>query len=342
VSIALSFDGNRVAIGDVLMGNGSGRVRVYDWAGCHWVQVGPDMVGSRRFGQGVALSSDGHRVAIGEPSSKENDYGHVRLYDWAGSQWSQVGCDLVGEVAGDWFGSDIALSSDGSRVALAASFTNTGYRPSHVQIFDWVGRQWTQAGSNLYVEGQATCITLSSDGNRVAIGSPYSMKTNPTPSAGLVRIYDWKGNQWTQAGSSLVGQADGDWFGKSVALSSDGSRIAVGAPCNIDHAGHVRIYDWTTQNRWTQVGRDLVGRTTDQYFGWNIALSSDGNRVVIGAPKLFDLAQADHVEIHDWTGSHWSKAGSGDLVRQADGGLVGKVPNRTSYVRLYDLEESRL
>ena len=194
----------------------------------------------------------------------------------------------------------------------------------------------------------------------MAIGSPYSMKTNPTPSAGLVRIYDWKGNQWTQAGSSLVGQADGDWFGKSVALSSDGSRIAVGAPCNIDHAGHVRIYDWTTQNRWTQVGRDLVGRTTDQYFGWNIALSSDGNRVVIGAPKLFDLAQADHVEIHDWTGSHWSKAGSGDLVRQADGGLVGKgvalssdgnrvaisVPcpsgRRTSYVRLYDLEESRL
>ena len=88
--------------------------------------MGPDLVGSQRFGHGVALSSDGNRVALGKSSPEIKDYGHVRIYDWAGSQWSQVGSDLVGEVAGDWFGSrDDTV---------------------HVQIFWWSGTQWTQLG----------------------------------------------------------------------------------------------------------------------------------------------------------------------------------------------------
>ena len=350
-SIALSSNGNRVAIGgEVLIGTGTGRVRVFDWKGSQWAQVGPDFVGSRRLGQGVALSSDGNRVAIGTPSPENKDYhSHVRIYDWEESQWTQVGSDLVGVVAGDWFGSDIAMSSDGNRVAIVSYLTNTRDGTSHVQIFDWGDGQWTQVGSNLNVDVSGISIALSSDGNRVAIGSRYS-ENNST------RIYDWTGKQWTQVGSNLVGQAAGDWFGQSVALSSDGNRIAVGAPWHNDRTGYVRIFDWVG-NQWTQVGPDVVGRTTDDFFGWCIALTSDGNRVVIGAPNLRKSGHAGHVEMYDWTGHRWRKQGC-DFVGQAGQGGFGKTVvisscgHRaaivaycnsgigTSYVRVYDLGES--
>ena len=81
VGIALSAIGNRVAIVGNLPGTSSSHVRLLDWKGSEWVQVGPDLIGSRRFGHGVALSSDGNRVAIGKSSPENKDYGHVRIYD---------------------------------------------------------------------------------------------------------------------------------------------------------------------------------------------------------------------------------------------------------------------
>jgi len=148
------------------------------------------------FGESVALSSDGSRVAIGAPSNGGNGVeadqaGHVRIYDWRGSQWTQVGSDLDGEATGDWFGWSVALSSDGNRVAIG------GY---------------------------------GSDSN-----------------TGHVRVFDWTGGEWMQVGSNLNGNGADDWFGRSVALSSDGTRVAIGAPTdgNSRNAGYVRAYDIT-------------------------------------------------------------------------------------------------
>ena len=359
MSISLSSHGNRVAIGRKLPGTLTVHVRIYDWTESQWVQLGPDFVVSRySCDQGVVLSSDGNRVAFGTPSPEINDCVHVRIYDWAGGHWTQVGSDLVGEIAEDSV-SDIAMSSDGNRVAFGASAPNKRGGASRVQVFDWVCRQWTQVGSNLYVERQATCLTLSSDGNRVALGCPFSTKTSSTPSAGFVRIYELTDEQWTQVGANLVGETVGDWFGARVALSSDGNRVAIGAPRNNGRrAGNVRIFDWTG-NQWTKVGPDLVGMTTHRCFGWSVTLSSDGSRVAIGTPNFDELSQqAGHVGIYDWTGSQWRKTGS-ELVGQA-GNLFGEYiamsscGNRlaiyeevlsghaTSYVRLYDLEESCL
>jgi len=54
-------------------------------------------------------------------------------------------------------------------------------------------------------------------------------------------------------------KAAGDASGKSVALSSDGTRLAVGATGNDDigtNAGHVRVFD-LVGSTWTQVGGDI-------------------------------------------------------------------------------------
>ena len=45
---------------------------------------------------------------------------------------------------------------------------------------------------------------------------------------------------WTQVGDDIDGEAANDRSGYSVSMSSDGTRVAIGAPSN--DAGHVRVY----------------------------------------------------------------------------------------------------
>ena len=78
----------------------------------------------------------------------------------------------------------------------------------------------------------------------------------------------------TQVGSDLDGEAAGDGFGSSVALSSDGTRVAIGAIYsdgdgngNGDKAGQVRVYNWTG-SQWTQVGSDLNGVAAGDFVRW--------------------------------------------------------------------------
>ncbi len=100
-------------------------------------QVGSDIdgeAGGDRSGTSVSLSSDGSRVAVGAPQG--GAAGHVRVYDWDGSAWVQVGSDIDGEAGGDRSGTSVSLSSDGSRVAIGASQNDgTGSAAGHVRVY---------------------------------------------------------------------------------------------------------------------------------------------------------------------------------------------------------------
>ena len=85
--------------------------------------------------------------------------------------------------------------------------------------------------------------SMSSDGKRVAIGAYRNDGTDTD--AGHVRVYAESGGTWTQVGSDIDGEAAGDWSGYSVSISSDGTRVAIGAHKNDGtgtDAGHVRVY----------------------------------------------------------------------------------------------------
>jgi hypothetical protein len=109
------------------------------------VQVGQDIDGEAaddESGFSVSLSSDGRRVAIGATGNDGNgDFsGHVRLYDWNGSSWVQVGLDIDGEAADDESGRSVSLSSDGRRVAIGAPFNaGNGNNSGQVRIYNTVG-----------------------------------------------------------------------------------------------------------------------------------------------------------------------------------------------------------
>ena len=143
-SASLSSDGTIVAIGAIQnAGNGSnaGHVRVYQYAGSTWSQLGSDIDGeaaSDNSGYSVSLSSDGTIVAIGAIHNDGNgsNSGHVRVYQYASSTWSQLGSDIDGEAAGDKSGYSVSLSSDGTIVSIGTPYNGgNGSNSGHVRVY---------------------------------------------------------------------------------------------------------------------------------------------------------------------------------------------------------------
>ena len=83
----------------------------------------------------------------------------------------------------------------------------------------------TQIGDD--IDGQAAGdqsgynVSLSNDGNRIAIGAPQVDGTESK--TGYVRVYDWVDGSWSQVGADISGEAAGDQSGYWVSLSSEGN-----------------------------------------------------------------------------------------------------------------------
>ena len=93
---------------------------------------------------------------------------------------------------------------------------------------------------------------------------------------------------WIQLGGDIDGEAAFDNSGRSVALSSDGLIMAVGAPYNDgggSSSGHVRVFRRNSVKApWIQLGGDIDGEAAGDQSGYSLALSSDGLTLAIGAP----------------------------------------------------------
>ena len=296
-TVSLSNDGKSIAIGTPFSDhntNNSGHVRIYSWNGSAWNQVGADIDGEAemdRSGQAVSLSSDGQTVAIGAPYSDDNanDSGHVRIYSWNGSAWNQVGADIDGEAEMDRSGQAVSLSSDGQTVAIGARWNDgNGLNSGHVRIYSWNGTAWNQVGTDIYGEHQThsgQAVSLSADGQTVAIGA--RLNDGNGLNSGHVRIYSWNGSAWNQVGTDIDGEASEDESGSSISLSADGQTVAIGARLNDGNglnSGHVRIYSWNG-SAWNKVGTDIDGEASEDESGSSIALSANGQTIVIGASQ---------------------------------------------------------
>jgi hypothetical protein len=294
-SVAISSDGTRVvigAIGNDEGGSDSGHVRVFGWDGVAWTQVGGDINGDDpggHFGHSVSISADGNRIAAGSPYSHSvvGEVGQVRIFDWDGSAWVQVGNTIDGEAHGDRNGFSISMTPDGDKLVIGADHNaGGGFSRGHARFFELNNNAWIQVGSD--IDGEAdqdysgNSVSLSVNGNRIAVAAESNDGNGLN--AGHVRIYELTGDSWLQLGSDLDGEFQGDKFGSSVSLTGDGKRIAIGAIWNGITAGHVRIFDWVN-NEWTQIGPDIDGENDGDKSGSAVSFSADGSRVAIAAEE---------------------------------------------------------
>lgn len=310
-------------------------------------QIGNDIDGAAPvdvFGKSVSLSIDGTIVAIGGDLNDESnvDAGHVRIYENVNGSWTQIGDAIDGEDVGDRSGISVSLSSNGSIVAIGAFLNDdNGNNSGHVRIYENVGGAWIQIGQDIDGEAEDNqsgfSVSLSGDGNVVAIGAPRNDGNGDL--AGHVRVYENLSGTWTQIGNDIDGDSPGDGLGWSVGLSSNGSIVAVGAPFsnrNGDDSGYGRVLE-NVNGTWVQIGEDIEGESIFNAMGKGISISPDGNIFAVGAPgasSFFGTVGVFKNENNEWVQIDENISGSGDgddfgsSISLSNGGTVVAIGGR--------------
>jgi hypothetical protein len=102
--------------------------------------VGDDIDGEKAgdyySGESVALSGNDKILAVGASGNDSNC--HVRIFELKNGEWAQLGQDIDGEFRADTSDRSVALSGDGSIVAIGAALNDdNGTSAGHVRIFEW-------------------------------------------------------------------------------------------------------------------------------------------------------------------------------------------------------------
>src|SRR5262249_48054824 len=227
-------------------------------------------------------------------------------------------------------GHGVALSGDGSTLAVGAPYESSGargingnqndtsvYNAGAVYIFVQRNNNWSQQA---YIKasnpGQSYKfgfhVSLSQDGNTLAVSAPGEagaakgingdQNDKSIPLAGAVYVFTRNGTTWTQqayikpSNTGEIGSEDlgpeGDQFGFSLALSTDGNTVAVGsigedsAASGINGnqndntapgAGAVYVFA-RSGSTWSQQAYVKASNpVTNTMFGYSVGLSGDGN-----------------------------------------------------------------
>ena len=127
--------------------------------------------------------------------------------------------------------------------------------------------------------------------------------------AGVVRIYEWSGSDWTLKGNGIYGVTENERSGGSHSLNGNGTIIAIGSANNSNNSssGSVRIYEWSGSD-WTLKGSQIDGITGSDYFGFAVSINDDGSIVAISDFKY--NSNTGFVRIYEWSGSDWTLKGN--------------------------------
>ena len=201
---------------------------MYEYNGINWIQLGQDIDGEfsgDMSGWSVSLDSTGNRLAIGSPyhdgpGGSRSQCGQVRIFQWNGSIWTQVGNSIYGTNANDNLGYHVAMNSNGETIAIGEKYSTT----SKVVVLTWYGSFWGYLGG--VINEPATAININNIGDKIVISnSKYGSINN----SGKAEIYEYSSliSSWLDISSvsnnsSLVGCCN---FGISNAINSKGDKV---------------------------------------------------------------------------------------------------------------------
>jgi hypothetical protein len=175
---------------------------------------------------------------------------------------------------------------------------------------------WSQVGSD--IDGLAKdvwsgfSVSLSGDGKTLAVVTPLADGLGGKGSEGAANIYTIKDDTWEKIPANIVGGTND--FLRSVSLSNDGTRLAVGSKTETNPSGvltgSVTIYDKTFNSAsevvWSQVGSTIYGEQSTDGFGNEVRLSGDGSTLIVGAPDNDEGGKdAGKVYIYGFSSNSW-------------------------------------
>jgi len=272
--------------------------------------------------------SNSTMINMGETNESALSAGAVYVYAWSGTAWAQQAYIKASNTeAGDGFGTSVALSSDGSTLVVGApgedsnstmiemgETDNTALGSGAVYVYTrststWTKQAYIKASNTQGADAFGTSVALSGDGNTLAVGAPDEDSNavtiggdeanNSATDSGAVYVYTRASTTWTKQAYVKAGNAGAsDSFGTTLAMSSDGNTLAVGAPDESSIAtgingnvfdnsafGAGAVYVFLRSGTWSQQAYVKASNTeaSDQ-FGTAISLSGSGNALAVGAP----------------------------------------------------------
>jgi len=226
------------------------------------------------------------------------------------SQFSPVGAAIESEVAGERFGISLAMNASGTILAAGAPTNgDNGTNSGEVRVYEYASGAWAQIGQDINgvnpEDRIGKILSINAAGDRIAIPSPGN--SDAGYNAGHVRVFQYQSNLWSQIGQTIEGTVPDGLLGASVALSADGTTLAVGAPhvnVNGPYGGLVKVFR-LEMNQWELLGTILYGTGSGDFFGKALDLSQDGNTIAIG-----DKRNEGSITIYHYDGVNWQQRGN--------------------------------
>ncbi|MDO9435069.1 integrin [Hydrogenophaga sp.] len=287
------------------------------------------------FGSSIALSGDGHLLAVGSPQEDSGgappnadlpNSGAVHIFKRTGVSWSQTALLKASNASqDDGFGSSVSLSTSGDTLAVGADFRSGGSDPGDnlpnaagaAYVFKRTNDNWSEVaylkasnpgefynfGYRVAVSADGLTLAVAAIGeasSATTINDPNGELNNDIPSAGAVYVFNLSAGVWGQQFYIKASNAGhSDLFGISLAISSDGSTMMVGARSESSKAvgingeqgdnsatlaGAVYVFTRSTDT-WSQRAY-VKSSNTDAFdrFGSAVAMSGDGRTFAAGAP----------------------------------------------------------
>lgn len=336
-AVALSPDGRYLAVGAIAEQSGArgaftdpppeddtitraGAVYVYFRDAGHWRQQAylkaSDASAHALFGGALAFSADASTLVV---TSKGNHggmtfSGAAYVFRREGATWHEEAVLTPADRAAlDSFGSSVALSADGTTLAVGAPGHNggSGSNAGAVYVFVRSGASWVptvlRASNARKSSAFGSSVALSGDGGTLAVGAPHESSAataiggdqtdQSAKQAGAVFIFRRDSAGWAQQ-AYIKGsrQQAFDYFGTAVSLAGAGNLLAVGASGDdrdstavgsgpgAPEAGAVYLFElaagqWREQT-YLKAGHVGAGKG----FGSSVSLTNDGRVLAVGAP----------------------------------------------------------
>ena len=302
-SVDINGEGSTIVVGSPKSDNDKGSIYVYTRsANSSWSEyqlTHPHVDTDHRLGSAVSITPDGNTIlgtaeqgdayfAGTSGGGNQGDAGAAYIWKKSGSTWSQL----------TWYpspnyneypvasGLSVSNTVPTSNIFSYGHSTTDGANP---QPFG----SYTNQSSTRSNDRFGTSCDISDDGNTIIIGAPgrsqpYNLANTTVYDMGSVYIFKYKYTGAPVTGYSWVENAHiqasdfkkYDYFGTSVALSSDGNTAIIGSPgndsSNVKDSGAVYIFtysgiSWSQQYKVTPSVPVINGT-----FGQCVCLSSDG------------------------------------------------------------------
>ncbi len=267
---------------------------------------------SARFGSSVSLTSDGEMLAVGAPNGGPGvEPQSVAVFTRSNRVWTQVAeiPPPAGVAESGRFGVAVAISGDGSTLAVSSRVGYTDHDSASLHVYARSGSEWNLVQTVSMVDGGGFGASLAiSDDGGVIVGGASRVNVGDNERQGAVFAFTRADGVYSQGPAIIASSGEAiDLFGESIALSGDGTTLAVSAPgANLENSGGVVFVYERSGVDW-----NLVETLTRPGFGFSgpVAVSGDGSVLLVGGTMVqVEGVNTRAVLVYTKSGSTWTQS----------------------------------